>query len=126
VVCPVSWGVTQSHGPFTTTGITTDNTWDLTLTRTIPSVAFGEATLEVFIEVSNYGRRAGVAQKLLLYRGSRRSFQVGDTIRVRLRLVSPEPVFSTSDTRSQWWFYPPGQPEEIAPPRFPFEGITLL
>ena len=53
-------------------------------------------------------------------------FQVGDTIRVRLRFVSPESVLRADDTRSHWWFYPPGQPEEVAPPRFPFEGIKFL
>jgi hypothetical protein len=59
-------GVTQSHGPFTTT-VTTDNTWNLTLTRTIPSVAFGEATLEVFIEVSNYGKGGRASLKSSFY-----------------------------------------------------------
>jgi hypothetical protein len=53
-------------------------------------------------------------------------FGVGDAIRVRLRLVSPEPVFRANDARNQWWFYPLGQPEEISPPRFPFAGVELL
>jgi len=53
-------------------------------------------------------------------------FRAGDWIRVRIRLVSPEPVFNASDPRNQWWFYPPGEPEEISPPRFPFTGIELL
>ena len=60
-------GVTQSHGPFTNTGITTGNTWNLTLSRTIPSAAFGEATLEVFIEVSNYGKGGRASLKSSFY-----------------------------------------------------------
>jgi hypothetical protein len=53
-------------------------------------------------------------------------FEVGDAIRVRLRLVSPEPVFRAGDVRNQWWFYPPGQLEEISPPRLPFIGVEPL
>jgi hypothetical protein len=53
-------------------------------------------------------------------------FKVGDWIRVRIRLVSPEPVFSVRDPQNQWWFYPPGNPEEISPPRFPFAGVEFL
>ena len=53
-------------------------------------------------------------------------FKAGDSVRVRVRLVSPNPVFNASDLANEWWFYPPGQPEEISPPRFPFEGIEPL
>ena len=53
-------------------------------------------------------------------------FGVGQTILVRLRFVGPEAQYRPGDPRAQWWFAPPAQPEEIAPPRRPFEGIELM
>ena len=53
-------------------------------------------------------------------------FQVGDTIKVKLRLVLPEERFDPKDPRKQWWFFPEGANENILPPRYPFAGIRIL
>lgn len=53
-------------------------------------------------------------------------FAVGDSIRARVRLVLPEERYYPQDPRQQWWFFPPGEPKDISPPRLPFTGIQLV
>jgi len=53
-------------------------------------------------------------------------FRVGNTIKVRLRLVLPEDRYDPKDPRKQWWFFPEGANEDILPPRYPFAGIRIL
>jgi len=53
-------------------------------------------------------------------------FQVGDRLRIRIRLVLPEEQFDPDDSRAEWWFFPAGEQEDIFPPRDPFRGITVI
>ena len=60
------------------------------------------------------------------YTDQKPSFTIGDTIKVRLRMVLPEERFDPQDSRKQWWFHPHGALESISPPRRPFKGIQVL
>ena len=61
-------GVIQSFGPFSNT-VRTGNTWNITLFNvSIPTTAqFGEATVEAFIEVANYGKGGRASLKTSFY-----------------------------------------------------------